>query len=86
MPTPGGPDGFPRLVRQFAAGDTLDNPSWAARMLFRIRWKLGELLGWDEPGSGAGSRVSTLRDRLPTDLRDAPTGPEFPPSRSARST
>jgi hypothetical protein len=78
LPTPGGPDDFPRLVRQFAAGDTLDNPSWAAALLFRIRWKLGELLGWDDPDSGVGSRVPTLRERLPSDLRDAPAGPEFP--------
>jgi len=28
------------------------------------------------PG-GLGSRVPTLRDRLPVDLRDAPSGPEF---------
>jgi hypothetical protein len=78
LPTPGGPDDFPRLVRQFAAGDTSDNPSWAARMLFRIRWKLGELLGWEDPDSGVGSRVPTLRERLPSDLRNAPAGPEFP--------
>jgi uncharacterized protein DUF2867 len=77
LPTPGGPDDFPRLVRQTAAGDTSTNPSGAARMLFTIRWKLGELLGWDAPGSGVGSRVPTLRDRLPADLRDAPAGPEF---------
>jgi hypothetical protein len=77
LPTPGGPDDFPRLVRQFATGDTSDNPSWAARTLFTIRWKLGELLGWDASGSGVGSRVPTLRDRLPADLRDAPAGPEF---------
>ena len=32
---------------------------------------------WDDPDSGVGSRVPTLRDRLPADLRDAPTGPEF---------
>ena len=78
LPTPGGPDDFPRLVRQFAAGDTSDNASWAARMLFRIRWKLGELLGWDDPDSGVGARVPTLRDRLPADLRDGPAGPDFP--------
>jgi hypothetical protein len=77
LPTPGGPDDFPRLVRQFAAGDTSDNPSWAARTLFTIRWKLGELLGWDASESGVGSRVPTLRDRLPADLRDAPAGPEL---------
>jgi Protein of unknown function (DUF2867) len=77
LPTPGGSDEFPRLVRQIAAGDTSRNPSRAARMLFAIRWKLGELLGWDAPGAGIGSRVPTLRDRLPADLRDAPAGPDF---------
>ena len=34
LPTPGGPDDFPRLVQQFAVGDTADNPSWFARTLF----------------------------------------------------
>ena len=77
LPTRGGPDDFPRLVRQTAAGDTSNNPSLIARTLFAIRWKLGELLGWDSPDSGVGSRVPTLRDRLPADLRDAPAGPEF---------
>jgi hypothetical protein len=77
LPTPGGPDDFPRLVRQFAGGDTADNPSWIARVLFKIRWKLGELFGWDDPDSGVGSRVPRLRDRLPADLRDGPPGPEL---------
>jgi len=77
LPTPGGPDDFPRLVQQFAAGDTATNPSRAARTLFAIRWKLGELLGWDSPDAGVGSSVPTLRERLPADLRDAPTGPDF---------
>ena len=77
LPTPGGPDDFPILVRQTAAGDTSSSPSWVARRLFDIRWKLGELLGWDDPDTGIGSRVPTLRDRLPPDLRDAPAGPEF---------
>ena len=27
--------------------------------------------------AGLGSRVPTLRDRLPADLRDAPSGPDF---------
>jgi len=77
LPTPGGPDDFPRLVRQTAVGDTADNPSWATRTLFAIRWKLGALLGWDDPDAGVGSRVPTLRDRLPADLRDGPAGPAF---------
>ena len=76
LPTPGGPDDFPLLVRGFAAGDPGEDPSWAARTLFAIRWKLGELLGWDDEGTGLGARVPTLRDRLPADLRDAPRGPD----------
>jgi hypothetical protein len=88
LPTPGGPDDFPRLVRQFAVGNTATNPSLVARTLFAIRWKLGALLGWDDPDSGVGSRVPTLRDRLPADLRDGPPGPEFDtlPFRSAYLT
>ena len=34
------------------------------------------MLGWDRPAAGLGSRVRTLRERLPADLRSAP-GPEF---------
>ena len=75
LPTPGGPDDFPRLVQQFAGGDTGDNSSGIARLLFAIRWKLGALLGWDDPKAGA--RVPKLRDRLPADLRDGPAGPEY---------
>jgi len=77
LPTPGGPDDFPKLVEGIASGDPAQSPSCAARTLWSVRWKLGELLGWDEPGTGLDSRVPTLRDRLPMDLRDAPSGPEF---------
>jgi hypothetical protein len=76
LPTPGGPGDFPRLVEQFASGSTDEGP-FVFRMLFAIRWKLGELFGWDESGAGVGSRVPTLRERLPRDLRDAPSGPGF---------
>jgi hypothetical protein len=77
LPVHGGPDDFRRLVDRFAAGDESRSPSRLARALFALRWKLGELLGLDRPAEGIGSRVPTLRDRLPADLRDAPTGPEF---------
>jgi hypothetical protein len=77
LPTPGGPDDFPRLVQEFVSGDPAQNPSRAARTLWAIRWKLGELLGWDDPDAGLGSRVPTLRDRLPVDLREGPSGPAF---------
>ena len=75
LPTPGGPDDFPRLVAMMAAFDPAQSSSAAVRALFAIRWKIGELLGWDGPDTGLGSRVPTLRDRLPVDLRDAPSGP-----------
>jgi hypothetical protein len=77
LPTPGGPGDFPRLVQQVASADPSQSLPGAARTLWALRWKIGELLGWDDEGDGVGSRVPTLRDRLPTDLRDAPPGPEF---------
>jgi hypothetical protein len=76
LPTPGGPDDFPRLVQHAASLDASRSSSRAVRALFAFRWKLGELLGWDDPDSGIGSRVPTLRDRLPADLRAA-QGPDF---------
>lgn len=65
LSTPGGPDDFPRLVQAMAAGDPSQGSSRAVRTLFAIRWKLGEVLGWDAPDAGLGSRVPTLRDLLP---------------------
>jgi len=77
LPAAGGPADFPRLVRIFAAGDPSRSGSRAGRALWALRWKLGELFGWDGPDTGVGSRVPTLRDRLPADLRDGPSGPAF---------
>jgi hypothetical protein len=77
LPTPGGPDDFPRLVALIAAGDPSRRSPSAARVLWAIRWKVGELLGWDGPDAGVGPRVPTLRDRLPEDLRGGPAGPDF---------
>jgi hypothetical protein len=76
LPTPGGPDDFPRLVEGISSGTPSPGSRGAARALSSIRWKLGALLGWDRPDTGLGSRVPTLRERLPADLRDAP-GPVF---------
>ncbi len=76
LPTPGGPDDFPRLVQQMASGDPSQGSSRSVRALFAIRWKVGGLLGWDGPDAGLGSRVPTLRDRLPTDLRET-RSPDF---------
>src|SRR4051794_23028776 len=72
----GQPDDFPGAVQLIASFDTSRSSSRAVRTLFAIRWKVGELFGWDEPDAGVGSRVPTLRERLPADLREAP-GPDF---------
>jgi len=76
LPERGGPRDFPRMVEIITALDPSKSSSRAVRALFATRWKIGELFGWDGDDSGVGSRVPTLRDRLPADLRDAPT-PEF---------
>ena len=77
LPTPGGPGDFHHLVEGFATGDPSRSASAPVRALFAIRWKVGELFGWDTPDAGIGTRVPTLRDRLPRDLLEAGTGPRF---------
>jgi hypothetical protein len=77
LPTPGGADDFSRLVQVIASGDASRGSPRAVRTLWAIRWRVGKLLGWDRPDAGLGSRVPTLRDRLPSDLREAASGPDF---------
>ena len=71
LPTPGGPGDFPRLVELIATADPEEGSSKVVGALFALRWKIGALLGWDDDGAGA----TTLRDRLPEDLRARPAGP-----------
>jgi hypothetical protein len=77
LPTPGGPDDFPELVRQFAAGDPAKGLPGIARLLWNLRFKTGELLGLDDAKTAVGSRVRSLRERLPADLRHGSAGPVF---------
>ncbi len=72
LPTPGGLDDFHLLVEGMAAGNPSEGSSPVVRALFAIRWKLGEVFGWDDVED-----VPTLRNRLPADLRDGPAGPDF---------
>ncbi len=74
LPTPGGPDDFPRLVRLITSGNASQNSKGAARALWVIRLKLGKILGWD--GSPGPDRPS-LRGRLPADLRDLSPSLDF---------
>jgi Protein of unknown function (DUF2867) len=75
LPTPGGPDDFPRLVHQATSGAPEDGASAVGRVLWAVRWKLGALLGWD--GEDRAPERPTLRDRLPADLRNGQPGPSF---------
>jgi hypothetical protein len=78
LPTPGAPGDFPRLVAAFASGATGESPSRPARALWAIRWKLGEVLGWDDEYEGAAAaQRPTIRNRLPADMQALPRGPEF---------
>ncbi len=76
LPTPGGPDDFPRLVQWWASsGDPSQaSASRAVRTLWTIRWKAGELLGWDGPDAGPGPG-------RPGASRPAAGGPERGPAR-----
>jgi len=72
LPTPGGPDEFPRLMQVMATFDPAET-SVVVRGFFAIRWTLGHLFGLDGQETGLGTRVRSLRDRLPADLADTPT-------------
>lgn len=76
MRGPGRADDFARAVELATALDPSRSSSGAVRGLFALRWKVGALLGWDRGQAGIGSRVPTLRERLPEDLLRRP-GPEF---------
>ena len=73
LPVVGGADDFPRLVQLIAGFDPGRSSSRSVQALFAVRRQAGEVLGWDRPIEGTST--PTLRDRLPVDLRVAPTGP-----------
>lgn len=76
LPGGGAADDFPRLVDLIVSRDPSRSSSCAVRTLFAIRWKLGELLGWDDPDAGPGSGARMLGERLPGDLRET-SPPQF---------
>jgi hypothetical protein len=61
LPTPGGPDDFPRLVELMEGFDPGRSSSAVVRALFAIRWKLGDLLGLDGPRSERSAFTEILR-------------------------
>jgi hypothetical protein len=73
LPVRGGPGDFGAFLDVMTSIDPTRSPSPAARALFRLRFALGALFGWDE---AARERAipdcdeTSLRARLPRDLRD----------------
>src|SRR5262245_18625468 len=75
LPTPGGADDFHRLVHLIASGDPSRSAPRSVRLLWAIRWRVGELLEWDQ--ADAAYTAPTLRERLPANLLAASPGPDF---------
>jgi hypothetical protein len=76
LPVEGDLQDFATLLDVVSSLDLSRGDSRATRALFRIRWRLGELLGWDSPRDALpvpGNTEASLLDRLPEDLRGTAT-------------
>lgn len=76
LPVHGRGDDFPRLVEVIGSLDPTATDSSASRALFDLRHRLGRCLRWDA-GTRLpipGSTETTLKDRLPRDLRSTADG------------
>jgi hypothetical protein len=76
LPAQGGIEDFATLLDVVDSLDLSKGSSGATRALFRIRWRVGELLGWDSPRDALpvpGSTESSLIARLPENLRGTAT-------------
>ena len=72
LPVHGGPDDLESVLEIIASFDPTESGASLSRALFAIRLRLGSWLGWDDPDkkrSIPGCAETTLRDRLPEDLR-----------------
>lgn len=68
LPATGSSTDFATLVSGICASDPSQSPIGVTRALWALRWTLGSLLDWDGAENGIGTRVPTLRERLPSDL------------------
>jgi Protein of unknown function (DUF2867) len=71
LPAHGRADDFPKLMEIMASLDPTATPSTASRALFDLRHRLGRCFRWDDtaPLAIPDRTETTLRDRLPRDLR-----------------
>lgn len=77
LPTSGGAGELPRLVGAIFGDDFPNGAPVVVRFLWDARWKLGALFGWDKDSGGLGARVTSLRERLPDELRDGFTSADI---------
>lgn len=75
LPTPGARNDFGLLITSVRRGGPEDGASPIGRFIWAVRWRLGQWFGWDRDDGGLGSRVTSLRERLPHDLLDRPIPP-----------
>src|ERR1700690_2491226 len=67
LPVHGGAEDFPALLTLLTSSDPAASKSLANRVLWRVRWPLGDWLGWDEAGGDLpipGTSETSLADRL----------------------
>lgn len=69
-----GPDDLATVLSAIQEAASRDTAPSLTRVLFTVRWKLGELFGWDSPPPTAPSLV----ERLPDDLRLPEAGTPIP--------
>ena len=80
LPAQGRAEDFATLLEVIGSLDPAEAESRATRALFAIRYRLGELFGWDDapdPLPIPNARETTLSRRLPADLRGTATGLDF---------
>jgi hypothetical protein len=71
LPVQGDAEDFQKLLKFVVSSDPANTKSVAARVLWRVRWFLGGLFGWDDAAVSLpipGTNQTSLADRLPDDL------------------
>jgi hypothetical protein len=78
LPVQGGRDEFDSFLQSMTSFDPTNSTSAVSRWLFWVRLRLGALFGWDETAKERpipGCVETTLRARLPDDLRSSVKSP-----------
>jgi Protein of unknown function (DUF2867) len=74
LPVEGALEDFDEVVDVLTSWEPGRSDSRASRLLFAVRYRLGAIFGWDKDTNTLpipGCDETTLRDRLPDELRDS---------------